>query len=90
LAPRSLEQPRRPIRRSPGGPLELGPDPAAQFGQVAASTLAAWRAPGVFDQLLDFGAGPMRGRVVAGINLLDTATHTWDIATATGQAQGGP
>jgi uncharacterized protein (TIGR03086 family) len=71
--------------RSPGGPLDLGPDPAAQFGQVAASTLAAWRAPGVFDQLLDFGAGPMPGRVVAGINLLDTATHTWDIATATGQ-----
>ena len=27
----------------------------------------------------------MPGRIVAGINLLDTATHTWDIATATGQ-----
>ena len=27
----------------------------------------------------------MPGRVLAGINLLDTATHTWDIATATGQ-----
>ena len=25
------------------------------------------------------------GRVLAGINLLDTATHTWDMATATGQ-----
>ena len=24
------------------------------------------------------------GRVLAGINLLDTATHTWDLATATG------
>jgi uncharacterized protein (TIGR03086 family) len=30
-------------------------------------------------------AGPMPGRVLAGINLLDTATHTWDLATATGQ-----
>ncbi len=27
----------------------------------------------------------MPGHVVAGINLLDTATHTWDLATATGQ-----
>jgi len=70
---------------TPGSQFELGPDPAAQFDQVAASTLAAWRAPGVLDQLLNFGPGPMPGRVVAGINLLDTATHTWDIATATGQ-----
>jgi uncharacterized protein (TIGR03086 family) len=27
----------------------------------------------------------MPGRVLASINLLDTATHTWDLATATGQ-----
>jgi len=27
----------------------------------------------------------MPGRALAGINLLDTATHTWDLATATGQ-----
>jgi uncharacterized protein (TIGR03086 family) len=27
----------------------------------------------------------MPGRVLAGIDLLDTATHTWDLATATGQ-----
>jgi uncharacterized protein (TIGR03086 family) len=28
----------------------------------------------------------MPGRVLAGINLVDTATHTWDLATATGQS----
>ena len=27
----------------------------------------------------------MPGHALAGINLLDTATHTWDLATATGQ-----
>ena len=70
---------------TPGSPLKLGSDPAAQFQQAAISTLAAWRTPGVFDQILDIGAGPMPGRVLAGINL-DTATHTWDIATATGQS----
>ena len=63
----------------------LGPDPAAQFRDAAAAALAAWRTPGVLDRVMDFGPGPMPGRVVAGINLLDTATHTWDIATATGQ-----
>jgi uncharacterized protein (TIGR03086 family) len=67
-------------------PFALGPDPAAQFEQAAASALAAWRTPGILDQVVDAGPGPMPGRVLAGINLLDTATHTWDIATATGQS----
>ena len=63
----------------------LGTDPGAQFQDAAAITLAAWRTPGVLDKIVDAGPGPMPGRVLAGINLLDTATHTWDIATATGQ-----
>ena len=66
-------------------PFELAPDPAGQFDQAAASALAAWRTPGVLDRVVDAGPGPMPGRVLAGINLLDTATHTWDLATATGQ-----
>lgn len=70
---------------APRTEFELGPDPAAQFRDAAAATLAAWRTPGVFDRVVDAGPGPMPGRVLAGINLLDTATHTWDIATATGQ-----
>lgn len=68
-----------------GGDFELGPDPAAQFEDAAAAALAAWRTPGLLDRILDSGAGPMPGRVLAGINLLDTATHTWDLAVATGQ-----
>jgi uncharacterized protein (TIGR03086 family) len=67
-------------------PFELGSDPAAQFRELASVALAAWRKPGVFDRTMDVGAGPMPGRVLASINLLDTATHTWDLATATGQA----
>lgn len=70
---------------SPGTPFELGTDPAAQFKDIAAATLAAWSAPGVFDQVLHSPAGAMPGRVLAGINLLDTTTHTWDLACATGQ-----
>ncbi len=70
---------------NPPSEFALGPDPASQFRQAADTALAAWRAPGVFDKVVDGGAGPMPGRVLAGINLLDTATHTWDIAIATGQ-----
>jgi uncharacterized protein (TIGR03086 family) len=64
----------------------LAADPAAQFDTTSATAMAVWRTPGVLDQVVDFGAGPMPGRVVAGINVLDTATHTWDLATATGQS----
>lgn len=69
----------------PRAPFELSSDPAAQFEQAAAAALAGWRTPGVLDRVVDGGPGPMPGRVLAGINLLDTATHTWDLATATGQ-----
>jgi uncharacterized protein (TIGR03086 family) len=75
---------------SPREPFALSADPAAQFDAVAASTLAAWRAPGVLDRMIEFGPGPMPGRALAGINLLDTATHTWDLATATAQAAALP
>ena len=70
---------------SPPRPFVLSSDPAAQFEHAATWALAAWRAPGVLDRVVDGGPGPMPGRVLAGINLLDTATHTWDLATATGQ-----
>ncbi len=63
----------------------LGSDPTAQFDAASAAALAAWRSPGALDRVVDAGPGPMPGRVLAGINLLDTATHTWDLATATGQ-----
>jgi uncharacterized protein (TIGR03086 family) len=69
----------------PAERFELDADPPAQFRRIAAATLAAWRAPGVLDRTFEFGPGPMPGRALASINLLDTATHSWDLATATGQ-----
>jgi uncharacterized protein (TIGR03086 family) len=65
-------------------PFALGDDPGAQFEGVAKTTLDAWRAPGALDRIIDGPAGAMPGRVYAGINLLDTATHSWDLATACG------
>jgi uncharacterized protein (TIGR03086 family) len=69
----------------PPSPFVLAADPASQFQDAAAAALEAWRAPGVLEAIVDGGPGPMPGHVLAGINLLDTATHTWDLATATGQ-----
>lgn len=72
----------------PAGPppeFELAEDPAAQFEAAAAATLEAWRTPGVLESTVNAGAGPLPGQVYAGINLLDTATHAWDLAVATGQ-----
>jgi uncharacterized protein (TIGR03086 family) len=77
-------------RGEPRTSFALGGDPAAQFAEASAGTLAAWRAPGVLDRIIDGGPAPMPGRVLAGINLLDTATHTWDVAVATGQPSALP
>lgn len=66
-------------------PFSLSSDPAAQLHAAATSAMAGWRTPGVFDRMVDAGPGPLPGRALASINLLDTATHTWDLATATGQ-----
>ena len=59
-------------------------DAGAQFRDEANRTLTAWTARGLEGEV-NVGAGPMPARVAIGINLFDTATHSWDIARATGQ-----
>ncbi len=66
--------------------IALDGDVAAQFRSAAASTLAAWRSAGLEGET-NIGAGPMPSSVAVGINLVDTTTHAWDIARATGQAE---
>lgn len=66
--------------------IALDDDVAAQFRAAAASTLAAWRSAGL-DGETNIGAGPMPASMAARINLVDTTTHAWDIARATGQAE---
>ncbi len=62
----------------------LADDHGAQFRTEAARTLAAWIAHGPEGEV-DIGAGPMPVSAGLSINVLDTATHAWDIARATGQ-----
>ena len=72
------------------GEFVLSDDPAGQFRAAADAALAAWSTPGVMEQIITAGAGPMPGSVLAGINLLDTTTHAWDIATTLGRPASVP
>ncbi len=67
----------------------LDGDPAAQFRALADGTLAAWKNVDLNSEI-NIGAGPMPGSAALSINLLDTATHSWDIARATGQSEALP
>ena len=62
----------------------LDADVSAQFRAEADRTLAAWKAHGL-DGEVAIGAGPMPARLAASINLVDTTTHSWDLAKATRQ-----
>ncbi len=62
----------------------LATDLVAQFRAVAGATLSAWTARGT-EGLVNIGAGPMPVMAALSVNLIDTATHSWDIAVATGQ-----
>jgi uncharacterized protein (TIGR03086 family) len=62
----------------------LSDDPGTQFKTIAADTLAAWRSLDLGVEV-NVGAGPMPAAAAIGINLVDTLTHSWDIARATGQ-----
>lgn len=62
----------------------FGDDRGEQFRSEADDTLAGWTAHGL-DGEVDVGAGPMPARVGVTVNLIDTATHSWDLARATGQ-----
>jgi uncharacterized protein (TIGR03086 family) len=64
--------------------LPLDTDVATQFRVEADRTLAAWSTRGL-DGEIEIGAGPMPAMIGITINVLDTATHSWDIARATGQ-----
>lgn len=88
LAGHALEVLTNMGRAARGEPAVWGastPEPlAATFRERTAATLVAWRQRGV-DGLVDVGPQPIPVTVAQTINLIDTTTHSWDIAVATGQ-----
>ena len=73
-------------RRTPDGPPDadhLGDDPLGSFSAAAAATTAAWRSEGALEGMVSI---PVEMPAVAclGVNIIDTGTHCWDLATAIG------
>ena len=69
---------------APDEAFPVGDDLAVRFRAEADRTLSAWRDHGLEGEV-DVGAGPMPASLAIGVNLVDTSTHTWDVARATGQ-----
>lgn len=57
----------------------------AAFAQGAADSVAAFNAPGTMEKTLNLPWGPMPGSAFVGLAAVDTFTHAWDLARATGQ-----
>ncbi len=75
----------KPMGRGPVAADLLSDDPAGAYRRSAAAVTAAWRDPALLDRPFDLPFGVMPGRVAVGIHLIETVTHGWDLARATGQ-----
>lgn len=75
-------QGRRPA--TPRDERALAAEPAADFDQAAATTVAAWRARGL-EGTVEIRVGEIPAPVALGINICDAYLHGWDLAQATGQ-----
>jgi uncharacterized protein (TIGR03086 family) len=76
----------------------VGPDPAAEDGDLAADParafrdragrlLDAWTSPGHQHQVIEIAGCPLAASVMAGAAALEVAVHGWDISRACGQRQ---
>ena len=76
----------------------VGPDPAAEDGDLAADParafrdragrlLDAWTRPGRHGQVIEIAGCPLAASVLAGAAALEVAVHGWDISRACGQRQ---
>jgi uncharacterized protein (TIGR03086 family) len=71
--------------RGPVTPDVLGDDPAGAYRRSAEALKQAWRDPSRLDQQCELPFGVMPGRAALGLHLVETVTHAWDLAKATGQ-----
>ena len=64
---------------------QFGDDPGAEYAARRAKLLEAISAEGVFERTWKMPFGELPGAMMAGIAFMEHATHTWDLAKATGQ-----
>lgn len=52
------------------------------YRDAVAECRAAFHAVGALDQIVDYPFGPVPGRQLLGLHVVDAITHTWDLARA--------
>jgi uncharacterized protein (TIGR03086 family) len=62
----------------------VGTDPASAFNDAAKTTLEAWSQPAALEGTCRLPIGELPAEVAAGVNLVDTLVHGWDLAKALG------
>ncbi|ATY16802.1 TIGR03086 family protein [Amycolatopsis sp. AA4] len=79
------------LRGEEGGSLNprssdaLGDDPVAAYREAVAGLLAAFRQPGVLEQVVEVPAGTVPGIAAVHLRIVEELVHGWDLARATGQ-----
>ncbi|KZB83454.1 TIGR03086 family metal-binding protein [Amycolatopsis regifaucium] len=64
--------------------VSLDGGPADTFRNAVAECRAAFHSPGALDRVVDYPFGPVPGRQLLGLYVVDAVTHTWDLARAVG------
>ncbi|GAC1519541.1 MAG: TIGR03086 family metal-binding protein [Chloroflexota bacterium] len=64
----------------------LGDNPGEAYRRSAEAAKGAWKQQGRLDRTYEMPMGTLPGQAVLSVRLLETVTHGWDLATATGQA----
>jgi uncharacterized protein (TIGR03086 family) len=64
----------------------LGTDPLAAFQNAAAGLRTAFATPGVLEQVYTAPFGTAPGAGLVHVRIVETLTHGWDLARASGQA----
>ncbi|SHF00937.1 TIGR03086 family metal-binding protein [Streptoalloteichus hindustanus] len=60
----------------------LDGDPVAAHQEAVAECRAAFHADGALDRIVDYPFGPVPGRQLLGLYVVDAVVHTWDLARA--------
>ena len=60
----------------------LDSDPVATYRDAVAECRAAFHVAGALDRTADYPFGPVSGRQLLGLYVVDAITHTWDLARA--------
>ncbi|SFQ72999.1 TIGR03086 family protein [Amycolatopsis arida] len=63
----------------------LGDDPVTAYQGAAEDLLAAFRQPGVLDEVFQVPAGAVPGVIAAHLRAVEELVHGWDLVRATGQ-----